>query len=242
MTRIDDHGKKSVRPDEFTRRSFFKTTGAGLALLAATNLGIGSFSKTANAQKDEYVQIEGQNVKVVKLTRSLEVLGRETQPYVRPETTDPNGAYQVEVVIPGEVGFLVTLNALREGGKRDNTVGVLFPKWKDSPTRPEDDKGMRGANITDFAELVKATGQELKRVQIILDVTRLEEDGKVAKYYQAYIVPIDSQGNRTTQRGPGKYLGYKASYCYFNDGSSQGGGEGFVLLTEPTIRGPVAMR
>jgi len=247
---MDDHSRKPVsQVPDVSRRSFMKSVAVTGALLTATALGVGAFPKIANAQ-DEFVTIEGQQVKVVKLTKKLDELDTATQRYRTGvgsgEITGLDGHYSNAVVVPREVTFLVTLNFLRQDGKRDNTIGVAFPKEKDSPTVPEDEKGMRGANIDDFAGLVKkVTGHELRRVQIILEkgTDVYQENGMSHQgiYYQAYILPIDSQGNKTTARGPGKYLGYLANYFYW-DGGAIGGGCGARLITEPSDHSPVARR
>jgi len=249
MARIDDHGKKPAHPDEPTRRNFFKAAGAGIALLAATNLGIGSFTRTANAQKDEYVQIEGQNVRIAKLDRPLDVLDKETQRYRTGlgagETFRSDGSYGLSVVVPGEVSFLVTLNDKSEKGK-ENGLDINYPKERDSPNTPENLRGGRGASLNSFVELVKkTTGQDVKRVQIVLEQGTFDYQGNQAKYYTAYVLPIDAQGNKTTSRGPGKYLVFEASYFYYNGGVKAGAdsdSDGKTILVELDAPGTIARR
>ena len=258
MSRMDDQAKKPVPQSshvpEISRRKFVHSVAATGALLTAAALGLGSFPKVANAQ-DEFVQIEGQAVKVVKLTKKLDVLDRETQPYrtttaqlpnggrivVAGEVTGADGHYSNAIIVPREVSFLVTLN-LPNGNVKENNINIHFPKEKDDPSISEDKKGGRGVPIDDFSNLVhKVTGQELKRVQIILEQGTFDYQGNTAKYYQAYVLPIDAQGNRTTSRGPGKYIGYVATYFYYN-GGADAGGAGIRLITEPLNNGPLARR
>ena len=228
-----------------SRRSFFKTVGAGAVLLAASNFGVGSFSKAANAQ-DQFVQIAGQNVKIAKLTEPLAKLDRETQKYRTGdgagETFRPDGSYGLSIVVPEEVAFLVTLHAVKKEGGTVSSVEICFPKERDSPTVPEDDRGTRGKIIDDFNSLAKKISkQEVNRVQIILEKSKFDYNGNTATLYNAYILPVDALGNKTTSMGPGKYLAYHAGYFYYN-GGADGGGAGPVLLVDPSAAGPLARR
>ena len=245
---MENKGNPGEKPGESvsdSRRSFFKTVGAGAVLLAATSLGAGSFSKVANAQ-DQYVTIEGQTVKITKIDKHLAELGRETQKYRRPETTDPTSGYQVDVRVPEEVTFLVTLNAVKEGGKKESNLNILYPKERDSPNVPEHSRGGSSASLNSFVELVKkTTGQDAKRVEIVLEQGTFDYQGNDAKYYTAYIIPIDSQGKRITSRGAGKYLAFEAGYFYYNGGAVSGvepNSHGIDLLVEPSASGAIARR
>jgi len=246
MVEMDKSSRKPVNPvHTVSRRSFFKAAGAGLALLAATSYGL-SFPKIANAQ-DQYVQIEGQNVKVNKLDKPLAEFDAATQQYRRPETTDPrNGMYQIDVIVPGEVCFLVTLNDLSDGGIHKDFMNITFPKERENPNVPESRKGLRGADLKSFVELVKkTTGQDVKRVKIVLEQGTFDYEGNNAKYYNAYVFPIDAQGNKITSRSTGQYLVFEATHFYYPGGADAGAdsnSHGKTLLLEPGAPGPVARR
>lgn len=95
-------------------------------------------------------------------------------------------------------------------------------------------------------ELVKkTTGQDVKRVQIVLEQGTFDYEGKNAKYYTAYVFPIDAQGTKITSRGLGKYLVFEAYHFYYTGGAVGGvdaNSNGMTLLVEPGAPGPVARR
>ena len=216
-----EHGKATRRADgpskttTFSRRKFFKLGVGGTVLI--TSLGLGSLGtalllpRSAEAAKAiEQKKVLGQKVTVVKLDKPLIELDEATEKYrgneYFPDRTNKM-KYQNVAQIQGEVTFLVSLH---QDGKGRLTV-AFPPEREDNPDARG--AGIRGADLTKFARLVGAlTGQRLTRVRIILDRGTTQYKGKTTAFTNAYMLPVDSNGNVTTNTGNGQYLVYGASY------------------------------
>jgi len=85
-------------------------------------------------------------------------------------------------------------------------------------------------SIGDFANLVKkTTGQDLKRVRIIIEDSVDEKTGE--SVITAFALPVDSSGNFFVKYQNG-YLA--AAISFYPDVGGAGGGT--TLIYEPTIR------
>ena len=216
--------RKTTNPEipEMSRRSFVKTAGqglvAGLALAAASNFALPTI---ANSQGAETREVAGKKVKVTVLGDSFKKVDEETEKYRRWEKfpENNNGKYQNLVAIPNQAAVLVTFN-YKTGNKGFN---VLVDGQKEEV----------GTNLKPFAEMVKKeTGQELKRVRILVETG--EQDG--TKFANIYVVPVDGSGKPTTDMGSGEYLIY---------GSTQFGAKVFAdpyVMKDPKHQIVVAQR
>ena len=195
--------KEIIGPErpQIKRRDFVKIAGrglvAGLALFATSNFITPTI---ANSQGSEMKEIAGQKVNVVRLDESLEKLNEKTKKYRGGEyfPTKANSKYSIDATVPKEVTFLVTFDT--SSNKKDLVVSVH------NTTTPHLKK-MEG-----FAKLVKdATGQDLTRVKFVLETGTYVEDGKTERYTNAYIFPVNKQGEITSNIGNGEYLIYGSS-------------------------------
>ncbi len=195
-----------------SRRKFFKLGAAGWVLINSLNLGSlgAAFLMPRSAKAAEHKTVLGKKLNVVRLDRPLIELDKETSKYRRVEffPDEHNPRYYTAVTIMNEVRFIV---ALSESGKL-RRLTVRFP-----PTRDKDPDsrgaGLRGVDLHEFARVVQGlTGERLSRVRIILETGKFEYKGKETMYTNAYILPVDEQGNATTCVGNGQYVVFGASY------------------------------
>ena len=217
-----EHGKAARRADgpsqttTFSRRKFFKL-GAGGAVLI-TSLGLGSLGTallmpgSAKAAKAiEQKKVLGQKLNVVRLGRPLIDLDKETRAYRRGEFFPDKYNkrwYSNSVVIPEEVEMIVTLSQ----DEKVKRLTVRFPPARDNDPNSRG-AGLRGAELHKVARLVQGlTGERLGRVKIILQTGTFDYKGKETMYTNAYILPVDEQGNATTCVGNGQYVAFGASY------------------------------
>lgn len=214
-------GVHSEKPREFNRREFFRVGGGGLlAGLAATSC-VGSLIFPTRA----HAEAERRTPRTITLDRPLAELDRATQPYRQPESfpNDSIPQYSNSVVVPADVGFLVAINNREDRRGLNITLGSSR-----EPLR---------ADLNAFARVVRDTSrQALNRVRIILDRGSEQVDGREVEYTNAYILPIDAQGNATTGLGEGRYLIYGASKS-----GDRVGGAATYILQEPENRHTVAV-
>lgn len=214
-------GVRSEKPKEHTRREFFRIGGGGLlAGLAATSC-VGSLivPKKAHAEAQQR-----RTPRVITLDRPLAELDRATQPYRQAEVfpNERTPQYSNAVVLPREVGFIVAIN------NREDRRGLNITLGSREPLR---------ADLNSFARMVRDTSRHaLNRVKIILDRGSEQVDGREVPYTNAYVLPIDSQGNAITGLGEGRYLIYGAS----KSGDRVGGASPYILQ-EPENRHTVAV-
>ncbi|MCI0503564.1 hypothetical protein L0Y65_02525 [Candidatus Micrarchaeota archaeon] len=183
------------------------------------------------------IEIGGRTLNIVRLDQRLADLNTKTARYREPEElpvemggTGPlattNGRYANSVLVPGEARFLVTL--LPRENRR--SLNIIFPRERDSePSAPG--AGVRTVNLNEFAAYVRAlTGQEMARVNFIVEAGTFNNNGVTTNYTNAYIFPLNSRGEVITRRGNGAFIIYSGSYY----ASSAGGSAS--LLIEPNGR------
>jgi len=212
-----EHSKASKCADgssqtAISRRKFFKLGVAGWTLITSLNLGSlgAAFLMPRNAKAAEHKTVLGQKLNVVRLDRPLIDLDKETNKYRRVEffPDEHNPRYSTAVTIMNEVRFIVTLS---QSGKL-RRLTIRFPPKRDKDPNSRG-AGLRGVDLHEFARLVRGlTGEELSRVRIILQTGTFEYKGKETMYTNAYILPVDEQGNVTTCVGNGQYVIFGASY------------------------------
>lgn len=226
----------------------FKETTASIAVLGTLTgspLAIGSMvastmitvSSDARAQD---VEIAGRKLQVIELSRPLTELDKETEKYRKPEQI-PNGKnisiYTNTIDIPGEVRFTVGLDFNDELKKNyAKFIGVYFPPSREAKP-DEEGAGSREIDLKDFATYVKQiSGQEMIRVKIIVETGTFKFKGKNTTWTNAYILPLDSQGNILTRQGNGRYVIFGATYYADVSGGSP------RVLAEPNNRETLASR
>jgi hypothetical protein len=197
---------RSERIEKPSRRDFFKAVGAVVGFAAVEYI----FSKTgtgplflpseAHAQSNTR-RVGDRDLRVISLDRQLSVLDSETRPYRSGEhfpNQRNNYTYQNGVAVPQENVFLVSLNS-RQGQRN---LDIQIPGREDVLT----------ANLTDFAALVQnVSSAQLSRVKIVLERGTEERNGRTQTYTNAYIMPINSEGNYMTGLGNNEYLIHAAS-------------------------------
>jgi hypothetical protein len=202
MKSLENGSGRIEKPRDIHRRDFFKVAGAvaGFAavefIMAKTGTGSLFLPREAHAQSNTR-RVGDRDLRVVQLDRQLSVLDTETRPYRRAEvmpSQSNNHRYSVDVVVPDENTFLVALS--RDGRRLTITL-------------PND---TLGADLTDFASLVQnVSSAQLSRVKIVLERGTEERNGRTQSYTNAYILPINSEGNYITSLGNGEYLIHAAS-------------------------------
>jgi hypothetical protein len=182
-------------------------------------------SRQAVPPTAESVVIGGRTLNVVRLDTRLADLNTQTARYREPETipTESGGRYANSVWVPNEVRFIVTITP-NDGLRR---LDIVFPRERDrDPSAP--DAGTRGVNLTDFSAYVRTvTGQEMSRVNFVVESGTFDNNGVTTNFTNAYIFPLNSQGQPITRRGNGEYIIYSATYY-----ANRGGGS-VSLLVEP---------
>ena len=185
-------------------------------------------AKDAVSPTASTVEIAGRTLNVVRLDTRLADLDAQTARYREPETipSQPDGRYANSVRIRGEAWFVVTL--IPSQGVRE--LAIAFPRERDSdPSAPN--AGTRGVDLTSFANYVQTvTGEAMARVNMIVETGTFNNNGTTTNYVNAYILPLNAQGEAITRRGNGEYIIFAASYY-----SSSAGGS-FSLLVEPNGR------
>ncbi len=183
------------------------------------------------------VEIGGRTLSIVRLDTRLADLDTQTTRYREPEElpvemggTGPlattNGRYANSVLVPGEARFIVTLNP-QESLRR---LSIVFPRERDTDPSAAG-AGTRGVDLTEFVSYVRTlTGQEMARVNFIVETGTFDNNGVTTNYTNAYIFPLNANGQVITRRGNGEYIIYSASYY-----SSSAGGTS-ALLIEPNGR------
>lgn len=165
------------------------------------------------------VEIAGRTLEVVRLDTDLAILDRQTVQYREPETTSPSGMYQNSVLVPGVSRFLVSISP------NENIRNLAFQYPTPNGTIA------RGIDLTEFNSLVRnVSGQEMARVNIVVERGTFNNNGVTTDYTNAYVFPQNAQGQVITRRGNGEYIVYVASF--FN---SSGTG-GTSLIVEPGNR------
>ncbi len=185
-------------------------------------------AKDAVSPTASTVEIAGRTLNVVRLDTRLADLNTQTARYREPETvpSQPDGRYANSVRVPNEAWFVVTL--IPSQGVRE--LDIAFPRERDSnPSAPT--PGARGVDLTGFASYVRTvTGQEMARVNFIVETGTFNNNGVTTNFVNAYIFPLNAQGEAITRRGNGEYIIYAATYH-----SSSAGGSA-SLLVEPNGR------
>jgi hypothetical protein len=185
-------------------------------------------SKQAISPTASTVEIAGRQLNIVRLDTRLADLNAQTTRYREPETipSQADGRYANSVLVPGEARFIVTLTP-RDGVKE---LDIVFPRERDAnPSAPN--AGTRGVDLTSFAGYVRTVaGQEMVRVNFIVETGTFNNNGVTTNYTNAYIFPLNAQGEAITRRGNGEYIIYAASYHVNSAGGSAS------LLVEPNGR------
>lgn len=191
------------------------------------------FPSISRAQ--DQVEVAGQKVRTLKLEKTLAALDTATEKYRSKEMIAPSDTqvnYINTVQIPGVVTFLVG-----EHPDGDKTLTVAFPPQKDTVAfvPGEQEPGKRAYSLNDFSDAVKTlTGKELYRVKIILGQGTFEYHGKTTEYVNAFIFPVDENGNTTTKRGNGEYLVFACTYFINKTGA------GSLVVVEPNNQSTLA--
>ncbi|MFA5091711.1 MAG: hypothetical protein WC483_03925 [Candidatus Paceibacterota bacterium] len=185
-------------------------------------------AKDAVSPTASTVEIAGRTLNVVRLDTRLADLDAQTARYREPETipSQPDGRYANSVLVPGEVRFIVGL--IPSSGVRE--LDIVFPRERDTNSSAPV-AGARGVDLTSFASYVRTVaGQEMVRVNFIVETGTFNNNGTTTNYVNAYIFPLNAQGEAITRRGNGEYIIYAATYY-----SSSAGGSA-SLLVEPNGR------
>ena len=185
-------------------------------------------AKDAVSPTASTVEIAGRTLNIVRLDTQLADLNTNTARYREPETipSQPDGRYANSVLVPGEARFIVTL-VPRDGMRR---LDIVFPRERETNTALPD-AGGRGVDLTSFASYVRTVaGQEMARVNFIVETGTFNNNGTTTNYVNAYIFPLNAQGEAITRRGNGEYIIYAASYYTNSAGGSAS------LLVEPNGR------
>jgi len=174
------------------------------------------------------VEINGRTLEVVRLDTRLAELDGQTARYREPETipTQTGGRYSNSVAVPYEVRFIVTISP--DAGTRMLDLEYLVPRSSNVSGRRNPGSSV---DLTDFMNYVqRVSGQEMTRVNIIVETGRFNNNGVDTFFANAYIFPLNTQGVPITRRGNGEYIIYSASYY------AQSGGGSVSLLVEPNNR------
>jgi len=209
--------RSPVRSEGVARRKFFQLAAAGTLLLAGINFG-----SIASAQG---TKIKGVTFHSVTLVNTVEKLDKETgDKYRRGEGVNKDKSKGFTVNIPYVMSAAATLRPDEKNGR--NTFGVAYPKEKDKDPKRKN-AGMWTTNINDFARVVKeVTGDDLKRVRIIIE--RTTDPDYNDEVISAYAIPVDNCGDFVGKYNGG-YLAVGASY-YPDRGEVYGGK---LMLVEP---------
>lgn len=185
-----------VQTEGVTRRKFFKM-GAAVALVTGLSFGSSSLLLPSSAQADSKTkEVCGQTLRVVSLSRRLSELDTETEPYRDGEhfpSKFNKYTYSNAVLIPEQVTFIVSLN------DKDDKAGLAIAiKGRDKPLY---------ADLKDFSALVENySGSKLDRVKIVIERGVQNSGGKEVNYSNAYIIPVDYNGEPTTKLNDKEYL------------------------------------
>ena len=257
---MDDHAKKPVsQVPEVTRRSFMKSVGKTLAegmLIAglAGPVAVMAVPKTAQAEKQlGQVTIAGVRGELTQLETSFAKLDRETEPYRKTTVNTQLGPVQLagENTFVDNNGVTVYINKVIYTNRSDTTpradreltfsvqltdttydAGVNFPPSEDK-TPGTTTPGAKSGSIKDFADAVQqVTGQKLRRIKIVIEKGVFEYHGNPNTIYtNAYILPVDSQGQIIGRQATGEYLATEVSY--YAGGVGMGGGKPIWLRDAP---------
>ncbi len=185
---------------EVNRRSFLKVAGrglvAGLAFYTASNI-LGP--SIANSQGPETRNVAGHELRVVELSESLEKVEEKSEHYPKTENTvkkDGKDVYLNARTVPEKVSFTVGL-----GESMKAFSFRLYETGKVGET-----------SIENFVRIVKEdTGKDITKVKILIEKGSYEEGGKSHEFINAYVLPVNEEGNPITHRGEGEYLIYGAT-------------------------------
>ena len=223
-----------------------KTLAEGMLIAGlAGPVAVMAVPKTAQAEKQMgQVTIAGVRGELTQLETSFAKLDRETEPYRKTvvntqlgpvsnsgELTFVNNAgvtvYTNTVFL--SINPLVTPRADREVSFEVHLTDTTFDALVNFP--PNEDRtpntqtpGAKSANMNDFAAAVQQiTGQKLKRVKIVIEKGIFEYNGNPNTVYtNAYILPVNSQGQIIGRQPTGEYLAAEVSYFA---GTATGGGK-----------------
>jgi hypothetical protein len=212
-------------------RQFRRTAEAGALALGLLTLGAAPLLVPSTA-KAEAARTDISRLRTVRVTRALSELDGETEQYRGTERipTRRDPIYSNAATIPGEVTAIVGYNP-----RHGHRLVVTFPRERDSDPSAEG-AGIRGLSLDQFARVVRErTGQELRRMRIILETGTFQRSGQETTYTNIYVLPVDAEGRVLTSLGSGRYLMYGASYY----GSTLRGG--VSILAEPHDRTTMAI-
>ncbi len=206
----------------------------GVALAAGTLTAVAPVLKPSIAMaQDEYREINGRRLRVIRLDRTLADMVRSTATYSSREFLpgpSNNYVYSKDIIIPNEVTFVVSLNP------RNDTrfLGVRFSPTRDSnPNDPN--AGYRGMNLNDFNSYVHSlSGRDMERVMYVVETGTFQYNGRETNYTNMYMFPLDANNNMLTRRGNGEYIVVDCSY-YADQVNS-----GISLIAEPNRRDTIA--
>ncbi len=213
-----------------------RAVGLGVALTLGTAVAVAPILKPSIAMaQDDYREINGRRVRVIRLDRSLADMDRDTQQY-RDSTHEHmpgpnnNNVYSNDIIVPNEVTFLVTLD--QANSSRWEYVR-FSPSRETNPNTPS--PGLRGFDLNDFNTYVHSlSGRDVERVKFIIETGTFQYNGRDTRYTNTYIFPLDANGNVLTNRGNGEYIVYDTSY--YADRAVAG----ISLVVEPNGRGTIA--
>ncbi|MFH0884511.1 MAG: hypothetical protein V1861_02265 [Candidatus Micrarchaeota archaeon] len=180
-------------------------------------------AKDAVSPTASTVEIAGRTLNIVRLDTRLAELDRQTAQYRGQEmtTSGGRGLYINSVTIPNEVGFIVS----GQGETATLTIG-FSPSLEPNPSA--EGAGTRMVSLSHFTSYVRnVSGQEMTRVNFVLERGTFNNNGVTTNYVNAYIFPLNSQGDAITRRGNGEFIVYGATYYNNSAGGS------ISLLVEP---------
>lgn len=218
-----EHGR-AEKPQELSRREFFRLGAAGTALVAGLQLGILTFPGTANAQ---VISIQGTRVSTERLPDTIANLERSSRRYQRGERVR-DGVYTNMVNLSEySMSGVVSLAS----GEDNNQFSILFPRERDRNPR-RTGAGSWNVDITDLKTLVsQVSSQEVKRMKLLVAVTTDPQQSDAV--ITVYAIPLDQNGNIIGRYRDG-YLAMGASY-YPERGVVYGARS---LLLEPGVPEP----
>ena len=226
----DVHDKASDKA--VSRRSFLKSAAIGMGLIAGLQLG---FRPGVAMAQDEYREVGGRQLRVIRLDRTLAEMDRDTAQYRDPAHEHMPGStnnyvYSNDIVVPNEVSFIVSIDRNNDARR----LVVRFPANRETNPNPPS-PGVRVMNLNDFASYVRSlTGREMERVKFILESGTFQYNGNETRYTSMYMFPLDANGNILTRRGNGEFVVVDCSY-YADQVNS-----GISLIAEPNRRDTIA--
>ncbi len=211
-----------------------RAIGLGLALTVGTAAAVAPILKPSIAMaQDEYREVAGRRLRVIRLERPLSEMVRDTARYSSGETLPGpanNYVYSKDIIIPNEVTFVVGLNP------RNDTrfLGVRFsPSREANPSDPN--AGYRGINLNDFNSYVRSlAGRDMERVMFVVETGTFQYNGRETNYTNLYMFPLDANNNILSRRGNGEYVVVNVSYY-----ADQVNGA-ITLVAEPNRRDTIA--